>query len=157
VAVKLRLVRTGKRKQPTYRLVAADSRSPRNGRFIEIIGTYEPRQEPSRINIDNDRAIHWLRNGAQPTERVEKLLRISGAWEEFTGKPLEPIEYKVKEEAAEEAAPAEEEAAEEAAPAEEEAAEEAAPAEEEAAEEAAPAEEEAVEEPAEEEGESDKS
>ena len=150
MAVKLRLVRTGKRKQPTYRLVAADSRSPRNGRFIEIIGTYEPRQEPSRINIDNDRAIHWLRNGAQPTERVEKLLRISGAWEEFTGKPLEPIEYKAKEEAA----PAEEEAVEEAAPAEEEAVEEAAPAEEEAA----PAEEEAaVEEPAEEEGESDKS
>ena len=150
MAVKLRLVRTGKRKQPTYRLVAADSRSPRNGRFIEIIGTYEPRQEPSRINIDNDRAIHWLRNGAQPTERVEKLLRISGAWEEFTGKPLEPIEYKAKEEAApaaEETAPATEEAAEEAAPAEEEAAEEAAPAEEEAA----------VEEPAEEEGESDKS
>ena len=155
MAVKLRLVRTGKRKQPTYRLVAADSRSPRNGRFIEIIGTYEPRQEPSRINIDNERAIHWLRNGAQPTERVEKLLRISGAWEEFTGKPLEPIEYKATEEAApaaEETAPAEEEAVEEAAPAEEEAAEE------EAAEEAAPAEEEAaVEEPAEEEGESDKS
>jgi len=148
VAVKLRLVRTGKRKQPTYRLVAADSRSPRNGRFIEIIGTYEPRQEPSRINIDNERAIHWLRNGAQPTERVEKLLRISGAWEEFTGKPLEPIEYKAKEEVA----PAAEEAAVE------EPAEEAAPAEEEAAEEAAPAEEEAaVEEPAEEEGESDKS
>ncbi|GIS52177.1 MAG: hypothetical protein Ct9H90mP27_6680 [Gammaproteobacteria bacterium] len=88
-----------KRKQPTYRLVAADSRSPRNGRFIEIIGTYEPRQEPSRINIDNDRPIHWLRNGAKPTERFEKLLRISGAWEEFTGKPLEPIEYKTKEEA----------------------------------------------------------
>ena len=97
MAVKLRLVRTGKRKQPTYRLVAADSRSPRNGRFIEIIGTYEPRQEPSRINIDNERAIHWLRNGAKPTERVEKLLRISGAWEEFTGKPLEPVTYQVKE------------------------------------------------------------
>ena len=100
MAVKLRLVRTGKRKQPTYRLVAADSRSPRNGRFIEIIGTYEPRQEPSRINIDNERAIHWLRNGAKPTERVEKLLRISGAWEEFTGKPLEPVTYQVKEESA---------------------------------------------------------
>ena len=100
MAVKLRLVRTGKRKQPTYRLVAADSRSPRNGRFIEIIGTYEPRQEPSRINIDNERAIHWLKNGAKPTERVEKLLRISGAWEEFTGKPLEPVTYQVKEESA---------------------------------------------------------
>ena len=72
VAVKLRLVRMGKRKQPTYRVVAADSRSPRNGRFIEILGTYEPRQEPSVINIDNERALHWLRNGAKPTERVEK-------------------------------------------------------------------------------------
>ena len=113
MAVKLRLVRTGKRKQPTYRLVAADSRSPRNGRFIEIIGTYEPRQEPSRINIDNERAIHWLRNGAKPTERVEKLLRISGAWEEFTGKPLEPITYKVKEESAVEESAVEESAVEE--------------------------------------------
>ena len=113
MAVKLRLVRTGKRKQPTYRLVAADSRSPRNGRFIEIIGTYEPRQEPSRINIDNDRAIHWLRNGAKPTERVEKLLRISGAWEEFTGKPLEPIEYKTKAEASVEEPVVEEAPAEE--------------------------------------------
>ena len=97
VAVKLRLVRMGKRKQPTYRVVAADSRSPRNGRFIEILGTYEPRQEPSVINIDNERALHWLRNGAKPTERVEKLLRITGAWEEFTGKPLEPIVYVSKE------------------------------------------------------------
>jgi len=97
VAVKLRLVRMGKRKQPTYRVVAADSRSPRNGRFIEILGTYEPRQEPSVINIDNERALHWLRNGAKPTERVEKLLRITGAWEEFTGKPLEPIVYASKE------------------------------------------------------------
>jgi len=118
VAVKLRLVRTGKRKQPTYRLVAADSRSPRNGRFIEIIGTYEPRQEPSRINIDNERAIHWLRNGAKPTERVEKLLRISGAWEEFTGKPLEPITYQVKEESAVEESAVEESAVEESAEAE---------------------------------------
>ena len=111
MAVKLRLVRTGKRKQPTYRLVAADSRSPRNGRFIEIIGTYEPRQEPSIVNIDNERAIHWLRNGAKPTERVEKLLRISGAWEEFTGNPLEPVNYPVKESAEEPVA--EEESAEE--------------------------------------------
>ncbi|KIE49219.1 MAG: 30S ribosomal protein S16 [marine actinobacterium MedAcidi-G2A] len=84
MAVKLRLVRMGKRKQPTYRVVAADSRSPRNGRFIEILGTYEPRQEPSVINIDNERALHWLRNGAKPTERVEKLLRIVGTWEQFT-------------------------------------------------------------------------
>jgi small subunit ribosomal protein S16 len=83
VAVKLRLMRMGKTKQPTYRVVAADSHSPRNGRFIEVIGTYEPRLDPSRINIDNDRALHWLHNGAQPTERVEKLLKISGAWDQF--------------------------------------------------------------------------
>ena len=85
MAVKLRLMRMGKKKQPTYRLVAADSRAPRNGRFIEILGTYEPRQEPSVIKIDNDKAVDWLRKGAQPTDTVEKLLKISGAWDEFKG------------------------------------------------------------------------
>ncbi len=85
MAVKLRLMRVGKKKQPTYRVVAADARSPRNGRFIEILGTYEPRRDPSVIKIDNDRALHWLKEGAQPTERVEKLLKISGAWEAHTG------------------------------------------------------------------------
>ncbi len=89
MAVKLRLMRMGKKKQPTYRVVAADSRSPRNGRFIEIIGIYEPRQDPSVIKIDNDRALHWLRHGAQPTDRVEKLLKISGAWELHTGGPVD--------------------------------------------------------------------
>ena len=85
MAVKLRLMRMGKKKQPTYRVVAADGRSPRNGRFIEIIGIYEPRQDPSVVRIDNERALHWLRHGAQPTERVEKLLKISGAWDDFRG------------------------------------------------------------------------
>ncbi len=89
MAVKLRLMRMGKKKQPTYRVVAADSRSPRNGRFIEIIGTYEPRQDPSVIKIDNERAVHWLQHGAQPTERVEKLLKISGAWTEATGETVD--------------------------------------------------------------------
>ncbi|CAB4563708.1 unannotated protein [freshwater metagenome] len=83
--VKLRLMRMGKTKQPTYRVVAADSRSPRNGRFIEIVGHYNPRTEPSEITIDNDKAVAWLQKGAQPTEVVEKLLKISGAWEQFTG------------------------------------------------------------------------
>ena len=73
MAVKLRLMRMGKRKQPTYRIVAADSRSPRNGRFIENIGTYDPRQEPAALEVNADRAKHWLNNGAQPTERVAKL------------------------------------------------------------------------------------
>jgi small subunit ribosomal protein S16 len=78
-------MRMGKKKQPTYRIVAADSRSPRDGRFIEIIGTYDPRQDPSLIAVDNDKAIDWLRKGAQPTERVQKLLQISGAWDGFKG------------------------------------------------------------------------
>jgi small subunit ribosomal protein S16 len=78
----------GKKKQPTYRVVAADSRSPRDGRFLEIVGTYAPRGasrgEPHAvIEIDNAKAVQWLRQGAQPTERVEKLLRSSGAWDEF--------------------------------------------------------------------------
>lgn len=85
MAVKLRLMRVGKKKQPTYRVVAADARSPRDGRFIEIVGTYQPRLDPSVIQIDNDKAVAWLQKGAQPTERVEKLLKISGAWESFTG------------------------------------------------------------------------
>jgi small subunit ribosomal protein S16 len=84
VAVKLRLMRMGKTKQPTYRLVAADARSKRDGRFIEILGTYEPRQEPSRILIDNDKCVEWLRHGAQPTETAQKLLKISGAWDTYT-------------------------------------------------------------------------
>jgi small subunit ribosomal protein S16 len=85
MAVKLRLMRMGKTKQPTYRVVAADARSPRDGRFIEIVGTYQPRSEPSVVNIDNTKALAWLRQGAQPTERVQKLLEISGAWGEFKG------------------------------------------------------------------------
>jgi small subunit ribosomal protein S16 len=87
VAVKLRLMRMGKKKQPTYRVVAADSRSPRDGRFIEIVGVYDPRREPSAIRIDNEKAVGWLRQGAQPTDSVRKLLEISGAWEEFSGQP----------------------------------------------------------------------
>jgi small subunit ribosomal protein S16 len=85
--VKLRLMRMGKKKQPFYRVVAADSRSPRNGRFIQIVGTYDPRREPSVIEIDNEKAVAWLRNGAQATERVEKLLKLSGAWDDFKGLP----------------------------------------------------------------------
>jgi small subunit ribosomal protein S16 len=88
VAVKLRLMRMGKKKQPTYRVVAADSRSPRDGRFIEIVGTYAPRgrslADPDAIvEIDNVKALKWLRQGATPTERVEKLLKKWGAWGEY--------------------------------------------------------------------------
>jgi small subunit ribosomal protein S16 len=88
MAVKLRLMRMGKKKQPVYRVVAADSRSPRDGRFIEILGTYEPREEPTRIRLDNAKAIRWLREGAQPTETVARILTQSGAMEEWkTGVP----------------------------------------------------------------------
>jgi len=90
VAVRLRLTRTGKKKQPTYRIVAADSRSPRDGRFLEIIGTYNPRTEPSALKVDNEAAVRWLRDGARPSEAVEKLLKISGAWAAFTGEAPPP-------------------------------------------------------------------
>jgi len=95
-------MRMGKRKQPTYRVVAADSRSPRDGRFIEVLGFYNPRSEPSVIEIDNEKAVGWLKNGARPTERVQKLLTVSGAWSEFTGEAA-PAPYVV---AAPAAAPA---------------------------------------------------
>jgi small subunit ribosomal protein S16 len=85
VAVKLRLMRMGKKKQPTYRIVAADSRSPRDGRFIEVIGHYDARREPSVLKVDNERAVHWLSNGAQPSERVAKLLTLSGAMANWKG------------------------------------------------------------------------
>ena len=84
MAVKLRLTRVGKTKQPQYRIVASDSRSPRDGRFIEIVGQYNPRTEPSTVNVDNAKAVKWLLDGAQPTDRVRKLFEISGAWGEFT-------------------------------------------------------------------------
>ena len=84
MAVKLRLMRMGKKKQPTYRVVAADGRSPRDGRFIEIVGTYDPRAEPSAVKVDNEKAVGWLRRGAQPTEPARKLLEISGAWAQYT-------------------------------------------------------------------------
>ena len=79
MAVRIRLKRMGKKKQPTYRVVVADARAPRDGRFIESIGRYDPRPSPSIVEIDNDRADYWLGNGAQPSDRVRKLLEISGA------------------------------------------------------------------------------
>lgn len=81
--VKIRLRRTGSKKKPTYRVVVADSRSPRDGRFIEIIGYYNPRTEPTTFNIQEERVIHWLSVGAQPTDIVQKLLKNSGTMERF--------------------------------------------------------------------------
>ena len=79
MAVRLRLMRMGKKKQPVYRVVVMDQRAPRDGRYIEQIGRYDATQDPSLVEIDNERAADWLSKGAQPSETVEKLLNISGA------------------------------------------------------------------------------
>jgi small subunit ribosomal protein S16 len=76
VAVKLRLTRVGSKKNPIYRVVAADSRSPRDGKFIEIVGRYNPQTDPSTIELNEDKVRDWLSKGAQPTESVRKLLKI---------------------------------------------------------------------------------
>ena len=78
MAVKLRLTRVGSKKNPIYRIVAADSRSPRDGKFIEIIGRYNPQHEPSLIEVDEEKARKWLSNGAQPSGTVARLLKIKG-------------------------------------------------------------------------------
>lgn len=88
--VKIRLRRTGAKKKPTYRVVVADSRAPRDGRFIEILGYYDPRTEPVTFNIEEERAAYWLSVGAQPTEVVEKLLKKSGASERFAQAKAQP-------------------------------------------------------------------
>ena len=77
--VKIRLKRLGAKKNPFYRIVVADSRYPRDGRFIEQIGTYNPLTDPSTINVDNEKAVKWLSQGAQPTDTVKQILKISGA------------------------------------------------------------------------------
>jgi small subunit ribosomal protein S16 len=95
VAVKIRLMRVGKKKQPTYRVVVADGRSPRDGRFIEIIGQYAPRQDPSFCQIDADSALSWLRKGAQPTEQVQKLLTEQGVWAQYEAERSKPAVTKL--------------------------------------------------------------
>ena len=78
MAVRIRLRRVGRKKSPTYRIVVADSKSPRDGKFIEIIGQYAPRQSDQPLNVDTDRANHWLDVGAQPSDTVRSLLRKAG-------------------------------------------------------------------------------
>jgi len=85
VAVKIRLVRLGKIRTPHFRIVVADSRKARNGLKIEEIGRYSPASDPSLIEVNSERAQHWLKNGAQPTEAVEALLKITGDWQKFKG------------------------------------------------------------------------
>jgi small subunit ribosomal protein S16 len=106
--VKIRLRRVGAKKQPSYRVVVADSRSPRDGRFIEVIGFYNPRTEPETVSIEEERALYWLSVGAQPTESAARLLRTHGTMARFERlKQGEPLETLVAE--AEEAARAAEE------------------------------------------------
>jgi len=83
MAVKMRLMRMGKKKSPYYRVVVMDGRAPRDGRYIDLIGRYDPNQDPSVVEIDNDKAVDWLGKGVQPTEAVSKLLEISGAMSRF--------------------------------------------------------------------------
>ena len=81
--VKIRLAQRGKKKNRTYRVVVADSRSPRDGKFIEDLGYYDPHHNPSKVEINVDKAVSWLDKGAQPSERALKLLEISGAWAQW--------------------------------------------------------------------------
>ena len=78
MAVKIRLTRMGKKKAPTYRVIVADERSPRDGRFIDEIGFYDPTADPSVVKIDTEKAQEWIKNGAKPTDTVAKLLKIAG-------------------------------------------------------------------------------
>ena len=87
MAVKIKLTRLGKIRNPQYRIAVADARTRRDGRAIEVIGRYHPKEEPSLIEINSDRAQYWLSVGAQPTEPVLKLLKITGDWQKFKGLP----------------------------------------------------------------------
>jgi small subunit ribosomal protein S16 len=83
MAVKIRLTRTGRKKLPSYRVVVADSRAPRDGRYIVKVGTYDPKENPPRFLVDEQLTLKWLHRGAQPTETVRSLLRKAGIWKKF--------------------------------------------------------------------------
>lgn len=100
MAVKIKLKRLGKIRAPQYRVVVADARNKRDGRAIEEIGLYHPKEEPSLIQIDSDRAQYWLGVGAQPTEAVLALLKVTGDWQKFKGLPGAEGTLKVAEEKA---------------------------------------------------------
>jgi small subunit ribosomal protein S16 len=97
MAVKIKLTRLGKIRNPQYRIAVADARTRRDGRAIEVIGRYHPKEDPSLIEIDSERAQYWLGVGAQPTEPVLKLLQITGDWQKFKGLPGAEGTLKVKE------------------------------------------------------------
>lgn len=87
MAVRIRLRRIGKKKQPQYRLVVAESAGPRDGRFIETIGHYNPRLDPAQISVNSDRALWWLERGARPSDTARSMLKKVGVWEKFGGEP----------------------------------------------------------------------
>jgi small subunit ribosomal protein S16 len=94
VATKIKLMRLGKMREPHYRIVVADARTKRDGRAIETIGEYHPKNDPSIIRVDGDRAAYWLGVGAQPTEAVAAILRVTGDWQKFKGEPApEPMKF----------------------------------------------------------------
>ncbi|GIJ45789.1 hypothetical protein Val02_26750 [Virgisporangium aliadipatigenens] len=96
MAVRIRLLRMGKIRNPQYRIVVADSRTKRDGRAIEEIGLYHPKEEPSRIEVNSDRVQHWLSVGAQPSEPVVAILSKTGDWQKFKGLPAPTEPLKVK-------------------------------------------------------------
>lgn len=109
MAVKIKLARFGKIREPFYRVVVADARTRRSGRAIETVGKYHPKAEPSVIEIDSERVQYWLGVGAQPTESVQSLLKVTGDWQKFKGEPgaegtLKPQPEKVDRKALYEAA-----------------------------------------------------
>ena len=92
MATKIKLMRIGKMREPHYRIVVADARTKRDGRSIEAVGEYHPKDEPSTIKVDSDRIQYWLGVGAQPTESVAAILRVTGDWQKFKGEPApEPM------------------------------------------------------------------
>jgi len=92
VATKIKLMRLGKMREPHYRIVVADARTKRDGRAIETIGEYHPKNDPSVIKVDGERAAYWLGVGAQPTEAVAAILKVTGDWQKFRGEPApEPM------------------------------------------------------------------
>ncbi|AZG44018.1 30S ribosomal protein S16 [Gordonia insulae] len=97
MAVKIKLTRLGKIRNPQYRIVVADSRTRRDGRVIETIGKYHPKEEPSLIEVDSERAQYWLGVGAQPTEPVAAILKVTGDWQKFKGLPGAEGSLKLKE------------------------------------------------------------
>jgi small subunit ribosomal protein S16 len=95
VATKIKLMRLGKMRAPYYRIVVADSRTKRDGRSIETIGKYHPKEDPSFIEVNSERALYWLGVGAQPTEPVLAILKVTGDWQKFKGEPApEPMKVK---------------------------------------------------------------